>query len=172
MQSVSFLFFLLPEIYIWVMLEMSKRDTHTGLIGQFFCKNSLLFCFILPRSESSLFYIIFQIPMQILMVTPPTYTLHMDMLSSSIPPMQFMWHFLRGTICIQLTLGNRCTSSYAAYVAFLLGNNLLSVYSRKQSYFLLCQPFNLHGISAGEQPASDLFQETGVLPVMPPMQLM
>ena len=105
---------------------------------QFFCETSLLFCFFLPGSESSLVYIIFQILAQILKVTPPTNTLRVDMPPSSMPPTQFMCHFCWGTTCILFILGNRYTSCYAihaTYTAFLLGNKLYPVYFRKLVHF-------------------------------------
>ena len=50
----------------------------------------------------------------IFVVIPPTYTLHMDTLPSSMPTTQFTWHFAGG-ICILFTLGNRFISCYTSH---------------------------------------------------------
>ena len=77
----------------------------------FFCEISLPCCFILPRSKSSLVYIIFWVPIQYLWshllptcCIPPC----------SMPLMQFTHHFCWG-ICVLFILGNRYISCYATH---------------------------------------------------------
>ena len=88
------------------------RWTHTGATVQFF---SELPCLILPTSKSSMVCIIFWTHTQILMVTPVASMLHVDIPPSSIPSIQFTWHFHWRTTCILFTLRNRCTSCYSTH---------------------------------------------------------
>ena len=66
------------------------RRTLTEWTVRFFCETTMSFCF---WSKSSQVYIIFWTSMQILVVTPATYTLYVDTPLSSMPPTRFTGHF-------------------------------------------------------------------------------
>ena len=111
-------FFSFPFMTRNVQTGRSERDSEmAGVTVQFFCETSLPYCFVRPKSKSSLVYIIFQTSMQILMITHLTYSLHMDMPPSSMSPMQFLLHFRQCPLFPLMYLcplyfrkGNRCTS--------------------------------------------------------------
>ena len=133
--------------------------------------SAFLLCSVLVEIFPSLYN--FPNAHSILMVTPHTYTLHMDMPLSSMPPTQLMRHFCWGNTCILFTLGNRyisCYATYATYIAFPL-KNLHCIYFRKQMHILLCHLHNWCSISAGASP-SCLQYETGAYPFMPLTQFM
>ena len=92
--------------------------------------------------------------------------LHVDMLSSSMPPTQFTWNFC----CVLFTLGDSdtsCSATLATYVTFSLENYQREVYFRKQMYFPLCHPRKFFGISFLEHIASSLLSDTSAFPAMP-----
>ena len=125
---------------------------------RFFSEIYRPFCFVLPGSKSSLVYIIFRTPMQLLMVRSPTSPLHVDSPPSCMPHTQLMRHFCLGTTYVLFTSGNRCTSFYttqATYAAFAQGNNLYPVNFRKQLHFLLCRPCNLYDVKENFQSISN-----------------
>ena len=117
-------------------MRESWRQSQCTLIGvmMWFCETSLPFCYVLSRLKYSLIYIIFSMPMQILMVTPPAYMLHVDMPPSSMPPMHLTWHYHWGTICILFTLGNRCTFCYATHTTNAAYQRDLSVNMQHQEH--------------------------------------
>ena len=76
-------------MYVWVAcerVEEGRMHTYTGLTIQFFSETSLHFFFVLLWSKSSQVYIIFRTLTQIIVVTPPVYTLHLETPPSSISP--------------------------------------------------------------------------------------
>ena len=104
------------------------------------------FVFVLLGSKSSMVYIIFRTPKKIFVVTPPIYTLHVDTPLSSMPPMQFTWHFRWRKTYVLFTLGKICSSRFttpATYAAFLQENNQCLVYFRKQVHILSCHTRNI-----------------------------
>ena len=141
---------------------MAKMHTHKANGAGFSVKPLLLFCFVLSGWKSSLIYIIFWTPMQYswshISPTHCTWTC----LLSSMSFMQFTWHFHWGNTCIRFILEKSCTSccfssssvwlfkhaTHPIYTAFLL-RHLHPVYFKKQVYFLLSHPGNLHVMSKG-----------------------
>ena len=71
--------------------------------------------FVQLESKSALVYRVFRTPMQILVVTPSTYTLHVYLPPSDMSRTQFTWYFCSWTTCIPFTLGNRTTYCYATH---------------------------------------------------------
>ena len=67
------------------MAELAHTHTHTHTLYR---SSVNCFFFVLSMLNFSMVGIIFQILTQILMVTPPAYTLDVDMPPSSMPPMQ------------------------------------------------------------------------------------
>ena len=84
--------------------KIAKMHTHRG-DRAVFLRNLSAFLLHSPGSKSFLLNIIFRTPTQILVVTPPTYTLHLERLIRACP--------------------------HATYVVFPLGNNLRPFYFRK-----------------------------------------
>ena len=155
-------FFSFQNVHMGRVRESQRwlKCTHTGAMVWFFCEISLPFCFILSKLKSSVVYIIFQTPTQSFWLhVSPMHCMWTHLLSS-MPPTQLTWHFHWGNTCILFTLGNRCTfccfsassiglckhATDIISTAFPLGY-LFPVYFRRQVYFLLYYPRNLHGMS-------------------------
>ena len=127
-------------------LETAEMHTHRMTV-RFFNETSLLFCFVLSGPKSSLVYKIFRIPTRTLGVTPPAYTLHVDTPLSSEPPNKFTWRFRRGTTCVRLTLGSKCTSCYATHAAYAARQRNIPVdiqrsFSIQKSWFVRLSYFH------------------------------
>ena len=133
-----------------------RRLKCTHMQGQWSSFSERHLCLSASFSSVKFFYIIFWMPIQSLW----SHVLPMQCTRTSfLSSMQLPWHFCGGNTCGLFTLGNRCTSccfsassvqlfkhaTHAIIAEFLLGH-LHPGYFRKQVYFLLCHPRNIHGM--------------------------
>ena len=134
-------------------VETAEMHTHWNDVEFFFFFFFCFFFFVKPHcisgsscSDRNLLRLIFRMPTQIIVATPPASSWHVDMSPSSMSSTQFTCHFHWRKICVLFTLEERCSSCYATHATYA-GNNLRSVYFRKQAQFLLFHSRNLRGMT-------------------------